>query len=162
MCVQIILCFFVYVLLYRICSNSYVGTSSLCHNEDVDDVNKTIDLDHDIEGLEEISSFPRDILEALSRESEGFKPYIEETKVINLAKEGEKKKPIKIGVNLPKDMRDVLIALLKEFKEIFTWPYQDMLGLDIEIIVHRILVKFECLLVGQAFRRMKFEIILKI
>ena len=54
MCVQIILYFFVYVLLYRICSDSQVGTLSLCHNEGVDDVNETIDLDYDVEGLEEV------------------------------------------------------------------------------------------------------------
>ena len=82
--------------------------------------------------------------------------------MINLANEGEKEKPIKIRVNFPKDMKHELIALLKEFKEIITWSYQDMLGLDTEIVVHRILVKSECPLVWQALRRMKSEIILKI
>ena len=82
--------------------------------------------------------------------------------MINLANEGKKEKPIKIRVNFPKDMKHELIALLKEFKEIITWSYQDMLGLDTEIVVHRILVKSECLLVWQALRRMKSEIILKI
>ena len=91
MCVQIILCFSVYVSLYRVCSNSRVGTSSLCHNEGVDDVNETIDLDYDVEGLEEVLNLPRDILEALNRESEGSKPNIKETEVINLAEEGERK-----------------------------------------------------------------------
>ena len=91
MCVQIILCFSVYVSLYRVCSNSRVGTSSLCHNEGVDDVNETIDLDFDVEGLEEVLNLPRDILEALNRESEGSKPNIKETEVINLAEEGERK-----------------------------------------------------------------------
>ena len=57
------------------------------------------------------------------------------------------KKTIKIKVNFPKDMIDELITLLKEFKEIFVWSYQDMLGLDIEIVIHRIPVKFECSLV---------------
>ena len=50
--------------------------------------------------------------------------------MINLAYEGVMKKLVKIGVNFPKDMKDELIALLKEFKEIFAWSYQDMLGLD--------------------------------
>ena len=40
MCVQITLCFFIYVLLYRIYSDSQVGISSLCHNESVGDVNR--------------------------------------------------------------------------------------------------------------------------
>ena len=81
--------------------------------------------------------------------------------MINLADEGETEKPIKIGVNFPKDMRDELKALLKEFKEIFAWSYQDMPGLDTEIVFHRILVKSECLPMWQALRRMKSKIILK-
>jgi len=113
----------------------------------MDDVNETIDLDHDVEGLEEVPNLPRDILEALNRESEGSKPNIEATEVINLADEGKKEKPVKVGVNFPKDMKDELIALLKEFKEIFIWSYQDMPGLYTEIVVHRILVKPKCPLV---------------
>ena len=80
MCVQIVLCFLVYVPFYRIYSNSQVGTSSYSHNEDIDDMNETIELEHDIEGLEEISNLPRDILEALNWESEGSKPNIEENR----------------------------------------------------------------------------------
>ena len=121
-----------------------MGTLSICHNEGVDDVNETIELDHDVEGMEEVPNIPRDIPEALNKESEGSKPNIEETEVINLADDGEKEKPVKIGVNFPKDMKDELIALLKEFKEIFVWSYQDMPRLDIEIVIHRIQVKSEC------------------
>ena len=79
MCVQIVLCFLVYVSFYRIYSNSQASTSSYCYNEDIDDMNETIKLEHDIEGLEEISSLPCDISEALNRESKGSKPNIEET-----------------------------------------------------------------------------------
>ena len=59
-------------------------------------------------------------------------------------------------------MKDELIALLKEFKEIFAWSYQDLPGLDTEIIDNRIPIKFECLPVWQALWRMKSKIILKI
>ena len=67
-----------------------------------------------------------------------------------------------IRANFPNDMKNDLIALLKEFKEIFAWPYQDILGLDIEIVVHRIPVKSKCLPMRQALQRMKLAIILKI
>ena len=144
MCVQIVLCFLVYALFYRIYSDSQVGISSCCYNEDIDDTNETIELEHDIEGLEEILSLPHDILEALNRESEGSKPNIEETEVANLADEGENEKPIKIGVNFPKDLKHELITLLKEFREIFAWSYQDMPGLDTKIVVHNIPIKSEC------------------
>ena len=59
----------------------------------------------------------------MNRESKGSKPNIEEIEVINLADEGKTEKPVKVGVNFPKDMKDELIALLKEFKEIFAWSY---------------------------------------
>ena len=82
-----------------------MGTPSFCHNEGEDDVNETINLDHNVEGFEEVPNLPWDILEALNRESEGSKPNIEETKVISLADEGEKEKLVKIRVNFPKDMK---------------------------------------------------------
>ena len=90
-----------------------MGTSSHCHNEGVDDVNETIELNHDVEGMEEALTVPRDILEALNRESEWSKPNIEETEVINQANEGETKSPVKIGVNFPKDIKGELIDLLE-------------------------------------------------
>ena len=114
-------------------------------------MNGTIELEHDIEGLEEISSLPSNILEALNKESEGSKPNIEETEMVNLANEGENEKPIKIGVNFPKHVKHELIALLNEFREIFAWSYKDMPGVDTEIVVHRILVKPECPLMRQSF-----------
>ena len=79
MCVQIFFCFLVYIPFYRIYSNSQAGSLSCCYNEDIDDTNGTIELEHDIEGLKEIPSLPRDILEALNRENKGSKPNIEET-----------------------------------------------------------------------------------
>ena len=118
-CVQIVLCFFVYVPFYRIYSNSQAGTSSYYYNKDIDDVNETIELDHDVEGFEEILKLPLDILQALNKENEGSKSNIEETEVTNLVDEGENEKPIKIRVNFPKDIKPELIVLLKEFREIF-------------------------------------------
>ena len=63
--------------------------------------------------------------------------------MVDLANEGKNENPIKIGANFPKDMKPKLIVLLKEFREIFAWSYQDMPGLDTEIVVHRIPVKPE-------------------
>ena len=79
MCAQIVIYFLVYVPLYKIYSNSQARTLSYGYNEDIDDMNETIELEHDIEGLEEIPSLPRDILEGLNKESEGSKPNLKET-----------------------------------------------------------------------------------
>ena len=118
-------------------------------------MNETIELDHDVEGMEKVPNLPRDILEALNKKNEWTKPNIDEIEMINLANESETKRLVKIRVNFPKDMKDKL-------KEIFAWSYQDMPGLDIEIVVHRIPVNPKWPLVQQAFRWMKLKIILKI
>ena len=44
----------------------------------------------------------------------------------------------------------------------FTWSYQDMLGLDIDIVVHRLPLREECMPVKQKLRRVKPEMLLKI
>ena len=149
---QIVSCSLVYVPFYKIYYDSQAGTLSCCCNEDIDDMNETIELDHDIEGLKEILSLPHDILEALNRESEGSMLYIKETEVVNLADKGENEKPVKIGVNFPKDLKHELIVLLKEFREIFTWSYQNMPRLDTENSMHRIPAKLECPLVRKPLK----------
>jgi len=52
--------------------------------------------------------------------------------------------------------------LLREFKDIFAWSYQDMPGLDPEIVQHKLPLKSECLPIKQKMRRMKPEVSLKI
>ena len=122
---QIVLRFLVYVQSYRIYYNSQTSTSSCYHNEDIDDINETVELDHVVEGLEEIPNLPCDILQALNIENEGSKPNIEETEVINLADEGE------IGVNFLKDMKPELIysATQRVQRDIFlVLPRYDRVG----------------------------------
>ncbi|KAA0025794.1 uncharacterized protein E6C27_scaffold34G00430 [Cucumis melo var. makuwa] len=62
--------------------------------------------------------------------------------VINLGTQ-EEVKEVRIGtLALEQDQSD-LVTLLHEFKDIFTWSYQDMLGLYTEIIIHRLPLKPE-------------------
>uniref|UniRef100_A0A2N9IIB9 Uncharacterized protein n=1 Tax=Fagus sylvatica TaxID=28930 RepID=A0A2N9IIB9_FAGSY len=68
----------------------------------------------------------------------------------------------RLGPAAPSEQKEALIALLREFHEIFAWSYQDMPGLDTDIVVHKIPLKPECKPVKQALRRMKPEVILKI
>ena len=44
----------------------------------------------------------------------------------------------------------------------FAWSYQDMPGLDTDIVVHRLLLREECMPVKQKLRRVKPEMLLKI
>jgi hypothetical protein len=115
-----------------------------------------------IDNSDEEVELPNGILEALERQDKGSKPKIEELEVVNLAGEGEEPKEVKIGTHFTIEKKNALITLLREFHEIFAWSYQDMPGLDIDIVVHKIPLKPECKLVRQALRRMKPEVILKI
>uniref|UniRef100_A0A2N9G972 Uncharacterized protein n=1 Tax=Fagus sylvatica TaxID=28930 RepID=A0A2N9G972_FAGSY len=82
--------------------------------------------------------------------------------VSRVANEGEEPREVKIGTRCAAEQKEALIALLREFHEIFAWSYQDMPGLDTDIVVHKIPLKPECKPVKQALRRMKPEVILKI
>jgi hypothetical protein len=97
-----------------------------------------------------LDNIENDILEALEKQDDGSKPNIEELEVINLAKEGEELKEVKIGTHFTTEQKEALIALLREFHEIFAWSYQDMPDLDTDIVVHKIPLKPECKPVRQA------------
>ena len=128
---------------------SEIDNKAGCSSDNIDNSDEEIEL-------------PNDILEALEKQHEGSKPNIEELEVVNLANEGEKPKEVKIGTRSTTEQKEALIALLREFHEIFVWSYQDMLGLDTDIVVHKIPLKPGCKPVKQALRRMKPEVILKI
>uniref|UniRef100_A0A2N9I0Q7 Reverse transcriptase domain-containing protein n=1 Tax=Fagus sylvatica TaxID=28930 RepID=A0A2N9I0Q7_FAGSY len=68
------------------------------------------------------------------------------------ANEGEEPREVKIGTRCAAEQKEALIALLREFHEIFAWSYQDMPGLDTDIVVHKIPLKPECKPVKQALR----------
>uniref|UniRef100_A0A2N9GBH6 RNase H type-1 domain-containing protein n=1 Tax=Fagus sylvatica TaxID=28930 RepID=A0A2N9GBH6_FAGSY len=135
-------------------------TSNDPHVSKID--NKTNCSLDNIDNSDEEIELPSDILEALERQDEGSKPNIEELEIINLADEGEEPREVKIGTRCTTEQKEALIALLREFHEIFAWSYQDMPGLDTDIVVHKIPLKPECKPVKQALRRMKPEVILKI
>ena len=69
---------------------------------------------------------------------------------------------MKIGTHIANDIRQGLIELLREFKDIFAWSYQDMPGLNTDIVVHRLPIRQDCKLVQQKLRRMRLNIMLKI
>uniref|UniRef100_A0A2N9FHA9 Retrotransposon gag domain-containing protein n=1 Tax=Fagus sylvatica TaxID=28930 RepID=A0A2N9FHA9_FAGSY len=149
-------------LLQRVSSSNEITrkTSNDPHVSEID--NKTNCSLDNIDNSDEEIELPNDILEALERQDEGSKPNIKELEIINLADEGEEPREVKIGTRCTTEQKEALIALLREFHEIFAWSYQDMPGLDTDIVVHKIPLKPECKPVKQALRRMKPEVILKI
>ena len=55
-----------------------------------------------------------------------------------------------------------MISLLREYSNVFALLYQDMLGLDTDIVVHRLPLREECVPVKQKLKRVKREMLLKI
>ena len=74
----------------------------------------------------------------------------------------KERKKVKIKTTLSPATRKELIDLLQDYSNVFAWSYQDMPGLDIDIVVHRLPLKEECALVKQKLRRVKLEMLLKI
>ena len=75
---------------------------------------------------------------------------------MNLGTE-EDKKEVKIGPNLELSVKQRLVQMLHEYVEIFSWSYEDMPGLDIDIVVHCLLTKEDFPPVKQKVRRMRPE-----
>ena len=67
-----------------------------------------------------------------------------------------------MGNTLITSEKDALLALLKEFKEVFTWSYEDMSGIDTDIVQHYIPTDPTMKPVKQKLRRIKLEWTLKI
>ena len=51
------------------------------------------------------------------------------------------RKEVKIGANLEVSVKQQLIQMLHDYVEIFAWSYEDMPGLDTDIVVHRLPTK---------------------
>ena len=64
-----------------------------------------------------------------------LEPIKEETQRINLGTDDEPKM-IQVGNTLIALEKDALVALLTEFKEVFAWSYEDMSGIDTNIVQH--------------------------
>ena len=64
-----------------------------------------------------------------------LEPIKEETQSINLGTDDEPKM-IQVGNTLTTFEKDALVALLTKFKEVFAWSYEDMPGIDTNIVQH--------------------------
>ena len=57
--------------------------------------------------------------------------------------EGEADKTTKIGTALSPEMRTRLIRFLKENLDVFAWSHEDMPGISLEVIQHKLKVDLE-------------------
>ncbi|XP_070008360.1 uncharacterized protein [Nicotiana sylvestris] len=65
------------------------------------------------------------------------KPNLNDTEPVNLGSSKEVKET-KISIHTDEKAQDALIQHLFEFKDVFAWSYDDMLGLSIDLVVHKL------------------------
>ena len=115
----------------------------------------------DNEEYMENDDLPPDLLRLVEQDERQILPHLKITEAVNLGIEKEKKE-VKIGTTLSSATRKELINLLQHYSDVFAWSYQDMPGLDTDIVVHRLPLREECMPVKQKLRRVKPEMLLKI
>lgn len=116
---------------------------------------------HADEDCEEDCELPEELARLLKQESKFIQPYQDLLEVMNLGSE-DCKKEIKICAALDENVNKGLIELFHEYVDVFSWSYQDIPGLDINIMVHRLPLKEECPPVKQKLRRTRPDMTIKI
>ena len=66
------------------------------------------------------------------------KPQAEEIEELDLARSGESPRSVFVNKGLSQEIKAPLIELLKEYKDVFAWAYDEMPGLDPSLVVHRL------------------------
>ena len=133
--------------------------------EDPNNEGLTIDFDRDISQTineeEEEDVLSPELERLVAQEEREMKPHQEETELVNLGTT-EEKKEVKVGTGMTAPIRQGLITLLEEYQDVFAWSYQDMPGLDSDIVQHKLPLNPGSSPVKQKLRRMKPEMSLKI
>ena len=78
---------------------------------------------------------PMELARLLLQEERAIQPHEEPVESVNLGTE-EDRKEVKIGANLEPNVKQRMIQMLRDYVEIFAWSYEDMPGLDTDIVVH--------------------------
>ena len=86
----------------------------------------------------------------IAQEECEMKPHQEETELVNLGTR-EERKEVKVGTSMTAPIRQGLITLLGEYQDIFAWSYQDMPGLDSDIVQHKLPLNLGSSLVKQSY-----------
>ena len=77
---------------------------------------------------------PEELVRLLRQEEKMILPHQEAIEATNLGTDTVKRE-VKIGSALQDDVKKGLIELLREYSDIFAWLYEDMPGLDTDIVV---------------------------
>ncbi|RDX86917.1 hypothetical protein CR513_31683, partial [Mucuna pruriens] len=113
------------------------------------------------EGISTEAEALADIERWIDREKSKFEAPREDLESINLG-EGIEGREVRIGKQVPPNLRVKLVELLREYANVFAWSYQDMPGLDCQIVEHQLPLLPGVTPIRQQLRRMRPEVALKI
>jgi len=97
------------------------------------------------------------IKEALECMNDVVKNVQEELIEVNI-REGGRERMFKISKGLLEEEKRRLIALLKEYKDVFAWDYKDMFGLDPKVVTHKLNVDPKAKPVKQPTRKYHLDV----
>jgi hypothetical protein len=103
----------------------------------------------------------REFAKLVEQHEQTWKPAVEELETINVGGD-QSKKELKIGTLITLEQRIAMIALLQEYADVFAWSYEDMSGLDTNIVVHKIPLEEGCKPVKQKLRRAHPDVWIKV
>ena len=76
----------------------------------------------------------------------------EELEEVDLGSDSQEPRPISVSASLTETEKSEVILLLKEFKDVFAWDYNEMPGLDPRLVAHSLKVDPEARPVAQPAR----------
>jgi hypothetical protein len=53
---------------------------------------------------------------------------------------GDSKKKVRVGAQLPSEIKEALVAFLRKNKDVFVWSHEDMPGIPPSVIAHKLMV----------------------
>lgn len=59
----------------------------------------------------------------------------------NFAGKKEEPRPVFLSASLNTDMKQEILAPLLEFRDVFAWTYAEMLGLNLQLVTHKLSIK---------------------
>jgi hypothetical protein len=139
--------------------------SSCSESTDHDSAIAQHDFDNPIYQAEEEATedceLPEELARLLKQEEKVIMPHQEDLEVVNLGTE-DARKEVRVGAALEDSVKRRLVEMLREYVDVFAWSYQDMPGLDTDIVMHQLPLKEGCSPVKQKLRRTKPEMSVKI
>jgi hypothetical protein len=82
----------------------------------------------------------------------------EKLEVIDLSSDPSVQRPLSISAYLSSSERTQLVALLKEYQDVFAWQYNEMPGINPTLVAHSLNVELEARPVVQPMRTFHPEV----